>query len=83
MNWIYPPEVIQEHGDAHDWKNLVGTGPFTLTDVVDGSSFTYTKYPDYRGFDEKYPENRLPYIDQLKVPGYARKNNTCFGTAHG
>ena len=66
MNWIYPPEVIQEHGDAHDWKNLVGTGPFTLTDVVDGSSFTYTKYPDYRGYDEKYPQNRLPYVDQVK-----------------
>ena len=67
MAWIYPPEVIKEHGDAHDWKNLVGTGPFMLTDAVDGSSYTFTKNPDYWGYDEKYPQNRLPYIDQLKA----------------
>ena len=24
---IYPPEVLQEHGDMLDWRNLVGTGP--------------------------------------------------------
>ena len=67
MAWIYPPEVIKEHGDAHDWKNLVGTGPFMLTDAVDGSSYTWTKNPDYWGYDEKYPQNRLPYIDQLRA----------------
>ena len=65
--WIYPPEVIKEHGDAGDWKNLVGTGPYMLTDSVEGSSVTWKKNPDYWGTDEKYPENRLPYIDQLKV----------------
>ena len=66
MAWIYPPEVIKEHGDAHDWKNLVGTGPFMLTDVVEGSSYAFTKNPNYWGYDEKYPQNRLPYIDQMK-----------------
>ena len=65
---IFPPEVIQEHGDANDWRNLVGTGPYMLTDLVDGSSITYEKNPDYWGYDEKYPENRLPYIDQIEVP---------------
>ena len=63
--FIYPPEVIKEHGDANDWRNLVGTGPFMLTDYVDGSSVTFIKNPNYWGFDEKYPENRLPYIDGL------------------
>ena len=42
---MYPPEVIEEHGDAKDWRNLVGTGPYELTDVVEGSSTTYTKNP--------------------------------------
>ena len=65
--WIYPPEVIKEHGDVSDWRNLVGTGPMMLTDWVKGSSWTYTKNPDYWGYDEKYPENRLPYIDQLRA----------------
>ena len=65
--WIYPPEVIKEHGDVTDWRNLVGTGPMMLTDLVEGSSITWEKNPDYWGYDEKYPENRLPYIDQLRA----------------
>ncbi len=64
--FMYPPEVIKEHGDVTDWKNLVGTGPFMLTDYVEDSTITWDKNPNYWGFDEKYPENRLPYIDQLR-----------------
>ena len=44
---------------------MVGTGPFELTDWVDGVSYSYTKNPNYWGYDPKYPENRLPYIDGL------------------
>ena len=64
--YIMPPEVIKEHGGVTDWRNLVGTGPFMLTDWVKGTSLTKTRNPDYWGYDEKYPENRLPYIDQLR-----------------
>ena len=63
--FVLPPEVIKQHGDLQDWRNLVGTGPYELTDWVEGSSTTHTKIPDYWGFDEKYPQNRLPYIDKL------------------
>ncbi len=63
---IQPPEVIAEHGDMQDWRNVVGTGPFTVTEVVPESSVTWDKNPDYWGYDEKYPENRLPYVDQMK-----------------
>ena len=64
---IYPPEVIKEDGDASDWRNLVGTGPFELTDYVESVSITYTKNPDYWGYDEKFPDNRLPYVDEFRV----------------
>ena len=64
---IYPPEVIEEHGDAQDWRTIVGTGPFMLTDLVMESSWTYEKNPNYWGYDPKYPENRLPYIDEMRV----------------
>ena len=67
ISWIYPPEVIKEHGDVTDWRNLVGTGPMMLTDWIEGSSVTWDKNPDYWGYDEKYPENRLPYIDRLRA----------------
>ena len=62
---INPPEVIQEHGHIQDWRNLVGTGPYELTDWVQGSSLTYAKNPNYWGYDEKSPENRLPYLDEI------------------
>ena len=61
--FILPPEVIKQHGDVKDWRNLAGTGPFMLTDWVNGHSMSWTKNPDYWGFDEKFPENRLPYFD--------------------
>ena len=67
LAWIYPPEVIKEHGDVTDWRNLVGTGPMMLTDLVEGVSITWDKNPDYWGYDPKYPENRLPYFDQLRA----------------
>ena len=63
--FIQGPEVIEQSGDW-DWRNLVGTGPFMLTDVVEGTSYSYTKNPDYWGYDEKYPENRLPYVDEIR-----------------
>ena len=63
--YINPPEVIKEHGDVKDWRNLVGTGPYFLTDWTDGSSITLQKNPDYWKDDEKYPGNRLPYSDEI------------------
>ena len=67
MNIVYAPEVIRAKGNASDWRDLVGTGPYTLTDWTKGSSVTYDKNPDYWRFDEKFPENRLPYFDQIRA----------------
>ena len=76
--WIYPPEVLKKQDvDAkppgfgmpgiEDVTDLVGTGPFMLTEFVEGSSLTFVKNPDYWSDDEKYPGNRLPYIDELRA----------------
>ena len=65
--WTLAPEVIKEYGDHSDWRNMVGTGPFMLTELVEGVSATWEKNPDYWGYDEKYPENRLPYFDRMKT----------------
>ena len=67
VSWVYPPEVIRQHGDITDWRNLVGTGPMELTDVVEGASMKWTKAPNYWGFDEKFPQNRLPYVDEINA----------------
>ena len=38
-----------------------------MQDYVAGSSATLVKNPNYWGYDERYPQNRLPYIDKLNI----------------
>lgn len=61
------PEVIKQYGDANSWDRLIGTGPYIITDYVSGSSLTAIRNTNYWGYDELYPQNKLPYIDTLKV----------------
>ena len=65
--YVHGPEQVERDGDAKDWRNAVGTGPLRLVDHVEGSSATWKKNPNYWGYDEKYPENRLPYIDTYRA----------------
>lgn len=55
-----------EQGDTDNWQNAVGTGPWMLTELVQNTSLTYSPNPDYWGYDERHPENQLPYLDTLK-----------------
>ncbi len=64
---IYPPEVIKEHGDITDWRNLVGTGPMELANYDEGRAMKWTRVDNYWGFDEKFPANRLPYVDEINA----------------
>ena len=59
--------VEQGGGKISDWKTAVGTGPWVLSNIVTGSVYTYNKNPDYWGYDERYPKNRLPYADTLNM----------------
>ncbi len=65
--YIVAPEVVKEHGNVSDWRNVVGTGPYELTEVVEGASYHYVKNPNYWGHDEKYPQNQLPYFDEINI----------------
>ena len=64
---IYAPEVIEQYGDVQDWRNNVGTGPFDLVEWVEESVMVWNRVDDYWGFDEKFPDNRLPYIDEVRA----------------
>ena len=65
-NDIECPEAVKLWGDVTDWHHAIGTGPFILTDYVSADSATLVKNPDYWGYDEHYPQNKLPYIDKLQ-----------------
>ena len=59
-------EAVKKWGDLSDWHHAIGTGPFILKDFVPGKSATLVKNPDYWGHDERYPQNKLPYIETIK-----------------
>ena len=64
---IGAPEVAEQYGDMVDWETVVGTGPYTVEDVVPDSSVTYRRNPNYWAHDPLHPENQLPYIETLKA----------------
>jgi peptide/nickel transport system substrate-binding protein len=65
--FIENPDAVKQYGDVLDWRHAIGTGPFILKDFVSGSSATLTRNPNYWGFDERYPQNKLPYADGIKI----------------
>ena len=60
------PEAVRKWGNLDDWHHAIGTGPFILKEFVSGSSATLAKNPNYWGHDERYPRNKLPYVDTVK-----------------
>jgi peptide/nickel transport system substrate-binding protein len=66
---IFPTEVIQKYGDMHEWQNVVGTGPFMLTDYVENSSATLVRNNNYWDVDPVGlgKGNQLPYLNGLKM----------------
>ncbi|MGE0421545.1 MAG: ABC transporter substrate-binding protein [Reyranellaceae bacterium] len=61
---ITPKEVVD--AGATNWKNVVGTGPFQLTDFVQGNSNTYTRNANY--WDKETiggKQYQLPYLDKV------------------
>ena len=69
---IMPPDVISKYGDMKDWKNVVGTGPYMITDVVPSSFITFERNPDYWQNDPMHPDLQNP--PALYRPDYAYRN---------
>lgn len=67
VHCIEAREAVEKWGDVSDWHHAIGTGPFILQDFISGASATLIKNNNYWGHDERYPTNKLPYIDKLKV----------------
>ncbi|MGP8080704.1 MAG: ABC transporter substrate-binding protein [Dehalococcoidales bacterium] len=63
---IENPDAVRKWGDLRDWHHAIGTGSFMFHDFDPENSATLVKNPDYWGYDERYPQNRLPYLDTVK-----------------
>ena len=60
------PEAVKKWGDVNDWHHAIGTGPFILKNFISNKSVDMLKNHEYWGYDERYPQNKLPYVDNLK-----------------
>ncbi len=71
VDWcsIVPKEVVDRYSDFRDWRNVVGSGPFYLTDFVSNSSAQFEKNQNYWRTDPVGPGkgNQLPYVDRIKL----------------
>jgi peptide/nickel transport system substrate-binding protein len=67
LGGIVPRDLYDAHGgNIKDWHWSCGTGPYMLTDFVEGASATLARNPDYWMHDPLHPENQLPYLDGVK-----------------
>jgi len=64
-SYIEAPELVKK--GIKEWQDCIGTGAYVLTNVITNSSISLDKNPDYWGYDEHFPKNKLPYIDKINV----------------
>ncbi len=59
------PKEVSDAG-AGNWKNLNGTGPFMLTDYVQGNAVTFNKNPIYWDKEKIAGQSyKLPFVDKI------------------
>ncbi|MDD6022831.1 MAG: ABC transporter substrate-binding protein [Oscillospiraceae bacterium] len=59
----------------NDWHYAVGTGPYILTDFQLNASMSFVKSENYYDYDERNPENKLPYLDTVKFVEISDSSN--------
>lgn len=66
---IWPKELIETYGNVSDWRNMVGTGAYIMTDYVQGSAGIFEKNTNYWQTDPvgEGKGNKLPYIDGIRM----------------
>ncbi|MBI2836391.1 MAG: ABC transporter substrate-binding protein [Chloroflexi bacterium] len=69
VQYIWPKEWLERYGKTNEWRNVVGTGPYMVSDVVSGSVLTLKRNPNYWQKDPVAPGkgNQLPYPDGVKL----------------
>ena len=58
-----------------DWHYAKGTGPYIITAYEADNSMTLEKNENYYDYDERYPDNKLPYIDKITLVYIADSSN--------
>ncbi|MBI2836394.1 MAG: ABC transporter substrate-binding protein [Chloroflexi bacterium] len=69
VQYVWAKEWLEKYGKINEWRNVVGTGPYMLTDFISGSVATLRRNPNYWRKDPVTPGkgNQLPYPDGVKL----------------
>lgn len=70
VNIIGPEWDTLSEAQRNDWRYACGTGPYILTEYVPDNHYTFVRNDNYYGYDERYPENKLPYLDSIVLQKY-------------
>jgi peptide/nickel transport system substrate-binding protein len=65
--WVIPREVLEEYGSMDYYDQVVGMGPWIPTDYIVDSLVSFERNPDYWRNDPLFPDNQLPYADNLDI----------------
>jgi ABC-type transport system substrate-binding protein len=49
------------------WEYAKGTGAFTIAGFTADNNIELVKNEKYYGYDERHPDNKLPYLDSIKL----------------
>ena len=68
-SYVWAKEWLPRYGTSNDWRDMVGTGPYILTDWVDNSVATYKRNSNYWDKNPVGPGkgDQLPYADGVKI----------------
>jgi len=58
-----------------DYHYACGTGPYMISEFEAGQRVVLTKNENYYDYDERYPENKLPYLDTITFQYIADSTN--------
>lgn len=58
-----------------DYHYACGTGPYVVSEFEAGQRVVLTKNENYYGTDERYPDNKLPYLDSITFQYIADSTN--------
>ena len=58
-----------------DYHYACGTGPYMISEFEAGQRVVLTKNENYYAYDERHPENKLPYLDSITFQYIADSTN--------
>jgi len=67
VQYVWPKEFLEQYATSNNWYDVVGTGPYMMTDYVPSSAAKLVKNENYWDINPVGPGqgDQLPYIEKI------------------